>query len=209
MDSRYLRRYANLTALIYLLSERKITLLDPASWDDTNDSHFLAVYRRKKRLKCVLALCFTQTEESYHHWRVFAPGSDGVCIRFKRSDLLKAVRDRSGFRQESVTYVKLGKARRTSLATEELPFVKRFAFAHESEFRVIYESETGREPKLLDIPISLSSIGKVTLSPWLQPPLFHNVKKMLQSIKGCSGLTIQRSTLISNAEWKALGDASS
>jgi hypothetical protein len=38
MSEDYLRRYTDLTALIYLLHQRKITLLDPSSWDDKNDS---------------------------------------------------------------------------------------------------------------------------------------------------------------------------
>ena len=50
-----LRRYTNIPALIYLLTARKITLLDPASWDDKNDLHFLSLYREKKSLETVLA----------------------------------------------------------------------------------------------------------------------------------------------------------
>jgi hypothetical protein len=84
-----LRRYTSLPALIYLLSNRAITLLDPSSWDDSNDSHFLALYRDKKRLNCVLAICFTQVSERYHHWRVFGDGSSGICIQFVRSKLLE------------------------------------------------------------------------------------------------------------------------
>jgi hypothetical protein len=34
----YLRRYTDIPALVYLLAERKITLVDPQSWDDANDS---------------------------------------------------------------------------------------------------------------------------------------------------------------------------
>jgi hypothetical protein len=41
-------------------------------------------------LKTVLALCFTQATEHYHHWHVFAGGSSGVCIGFDRDALLKA-----------------------------------------------------------------------------------------------------------------------
>jgi hypothetical protein len=44
MSEDYLRRYTDLTALIYLLHKRKITLLDPASWDDKNDSFYLSKY---------------------------------------------------------------------------------------------------------------------------------------------------------------------
>ena len=62
--AKFLRRYTNLPALLYLLRERKITLLDPASWDDKNDSYFLSLYHQKKQLKSVLALCFTPAFET-------------------------------------------------------------------------------------------------------------------------------------------------
>jgi hypothetical protein len=60
--TKFLRRYTN------LLKEQKITLLDPESWEDKNDSHFMSLYRKKKSLKSVLALCFTQASETFHHW---------------------------------------------------------------------------------------------------------------------------------------------
>ena len=66
-----LRRYTRYTdspALVYLLKEQKVTLLDPQSWDDSNDSYYLRLYRERKRLQSVLALCFTQASETYHHW---------------------------------------------------------------------------------------------------------------------------------------------
>ena len=75
MSKEFLRRYTDVPALIYFLRERKITLLDPQSWDDSNDSHYLTLYREKNRLRSVLALCFTQTSETYHHWRVFSGGT--------------------------------------------------------------------------------------------------------------------------------------
>lgn len=77
-----MRRYTELPSLIYMLAYRKITLLDPSSWDDKNDSYFFSLYRDKVKLKSVLALCFTQARDTYHHWRVFAPGSadvPGIC----------------------------------------------------------------------------------------------------------------------------------
>jgi hypothetical protein len=188
------------------LREHKISLLDPQSWDDSNDSHYLTLYREKKKLKSVLALCFTQADETYHHWRVFAGGSSGVCIRFKRLDLLKAIRKKAGIRTGAVAYLTLAKIRNKRLATEDLPFLKRYAFEHENEFRMTYESKTIKASKL-DIAITLSCIDRITLSPWIHPELAPGLKEMLWSIKGCSTLDIVRSTLIGNEEWKSLGEA--
>lgn len=207
MTNHSLRRYTDLPALLYLLREQKITLLDPQSWDDSNDSHYLALYREKKKLKSVLAVCFTQAGETYQHWRVFAGGSDGVCIRFRRSALLKAVKKHAGVRAGSVTYLTLTKARKETPAVEDLPFLKRYAFQHENEFRMIYESKREHVTNL-DIAIPLNCIERITLSPWMHSDLSAGVKERLHSIAGCSSIEIVRSTLISNEEWKALGEAS-
>jgi hypothetical protein len=208
-NGRHLRRYTDLPALIYLLSERKLTLLDPRSWDDRNDSNYLSVYRRKKNLKSVLALCFTQASETYHHWRVFSSGSSGACIRFKRSELLKTMNAHPGIRSNIVQYLTLDKMREKKrnkkLAVNDLPFLKRYAYGHEEEFRIIYESKATKL-RTLDIDILLSSIDTITLSPWISEALSANVKRTLKSIQGCSKLRIVRSTLISNEEWKKFAE---
>lgn len=189
-----------------MLSERQITLLDPQSWDDKNDSHYLRLYQEKKNLKTVLAICFAQANETYHHWRVFAQGSSGACISFNRRVLFTALKQESDLRMEPVNYLTLREIRDKVPATEELPFLKRYPFQNEQEFRVVYESTKRTIPKL-DIPIPLSCIYKVTLSPWLPKVLSDHMKAVLRGIPGCSGLKIKRSTLISNEEWKRLGES--
>lgn len=206
VSSKYLRRYTDIPALIYLLSERKITLLDPQSWDDSNDSHYLALYREKKRLKSVLALCFSRSPETYHHWRVFANGSSGVCVHFLRSELLAAVRKQEGLRYRSVRYLTLTRIRNMEIESRDLPFLKRSAYEHEDEFRMIYESRTKEIPSL-DVEIPLSCIDRITLSPWVAEPLAEPLRERLKSIDGCSRVKIVRSTLINNDEWKSFGEA--
>lgn len=208
MSSGYLRRYTDLTALVYLLRNRNLTLLDPSSWDDSNDSYYLTLYKEKRGLKSVLALCFTDTDERYHYWRVFAPGPSGVCVRFRRSELEEAAAKQGGLQMRSVNYLRLEDLRDRRVKTKELPFLKRFAFQHESEVRMIYESKA-RKVRKLDIPLSLSCLDKVTLSPWIHPILFDHVKELLRSIDGCKKLDVLRSTLIGNEEWKSLGENAS
>jgi hypothetical protein len=202
---KYLRRYTDIPALLCLLREQRITLLNPETWDDKNDSYFLKLYQEKNGLESVLALCFTRTSETYHHWRVFANGASGVCITFKRDQLLEAVEKESGVRTGPVKYLKLAAMRHMKLATRDLPFWKRYPFEHEREFRMIYESR--EKVKSIDIPIPLSCIDRVTLSPWLNQRLCTHVKRNLWSIAGCRNLEIVRSTLISNEEWKNFGES--
>jgi hypothetical protein len=206
MTKSVLRRYTDIPSLIYLLSERKITLLDPRAWDDRNDSRYLAIYREKRGLASVLALCFTQSDETYHHWRVFADGPAGVCVRFERSQLLSAINGHVVVRAQTVKYRKLSEMDDANPRVSDLPFLKRFAFGHEKEFRVIYESKT-KTCSSLDVPIPLSCIERITLSPWVHNQLSKHLKSTLKAIKGCAGLEIVRSTLIGNQQWQRYGES--
>ncbi len=206
MDEVYYRRYTELPSLIHMLTYSELTLLDPRSWDDKNDSYFLSKYREKKKLKSVLALCFTQAKETYHHWRVFAPGSAGMCVRFKGSALEPSIRKITGLRFKPVEYLTVAELRKKGITTSKLPFSKRFAFQPENEVRLLWESKT-EERTSLSIPISLFAISRITLSPWLHPSLADEVKSLLKSVDGCKKLNIYRSTLISNSEWMKHGAA--
>src|SRR5262249_49945020 len=154
---------------------------------------YLSLYQQNKRLKSVLALCFTQVTERYHHWRVFANGSSGVCIAFKKPELLKAIDSIAEIRKQSVNYLTLNQIRDKILSVEELPFLKRAPFGDEEEFRVIYESKT-KKLTSFDVEIPLECIDKITLSPWLHPRLSESVKELIRCVDGCEAVRISRST---------------
>jgi hypothetical protein len=204
MPDNVLYRYTDLPALIYLLKEEAITLIDPQSWDDKNDSHFFQLYKQKKKLKTVLALCFTQQGETYHHWRVFAQGSSGVRIEFWRPKLLAAVKKQSGLRTGSVRYLTIDKINRKPIKIASLPFLKRHAFKPENEFRLVFESKTDPKPSL-NIPIPFDCISRITLSPWMHPSLDTHLKEVIRSL--LPRAQVVRSTLISNVTWKKAGDS--
>jgi len=204
MTKNFLRRYTDLPSLIYTLSKRKLTLSNPILWDDINDSHYLLRYRDQKRLGSVLALCFTQTDDSYQLWRVFANGPSGVCVIFKRDKLLSAFTNDSKIRMGNVNYFTLKKIRKHKPKLDQLPFVKRWPFKNEGEFRIIYNSKTDNLASH-DISISLASISRILLSPWLHKNLSDSIKAALRSIDGCSTLDIVRSTVVDNEEWKRIG----
>src|ERR1043166_1220865 len=100
----FLRRYTSVPALLHMLQNKKITLLNPGTWDDRNDAFFRNQYKQQAQLKTVLAFCVASAPETYHHWRVFTPGSDGVCITFRRDALLAAFPHNSNIRAKNLRY---------------------------------------------------------------------------------------------------------
>ena len=204
MTSTTFRRYTNMAAAIHLLQKRQITLLDPSTWDDRNDAFFMSEYKQRTNAASVLALCFAESHETYHHWRVFSHVSDGVCIEFDKEGLLEAFNRDPGTRHGTMNYTLLKEAKKMAdIDVEQLPFLKRWPYGDEAEYRVVHVDSDVSKP-FHDVPISLSHVRRITLSPWLAKPLSESVKKTLKSIEGCSNLKIYRSTLIDNQEWKKL-----
>jgi hypothetical protein len=204
MTERTYRRYTNLASALHILRNRCLTLLSPETWDDRNDAFFMAEYKRLKGAKTVLAICLAEREETYHHWRLFSHGADGVCLEFDREILLSALAGANGVRHQLVDYELVTDVNRMEdVDLERLPFMKRWPYGDEQEYRVVYV-DTEREFASCSIPIDLASITRITLSPWLAPELVAVVKEVLKSLPGCSTKKVYRSTLIDNNEWKKL-----
>ena len=198
---RILRRYTNLAAVIHHLQTKTITMLDPATWDDRNDTFFLQKYKIEQNAKTVLALCFSQQFETYHHWRVFAGGVDGVCIHFDKERLINTLDEANGFEHKIMNYKSIKQLNEYPPKLEELPFLKRKPYEDEEEYRIIYVDKR-KTLESLPIDIKISWIKRITLSPWVPKALARSAKGILKSIDGCGNLRVVRSTLIENEKWK-------
>ena len=190
-----------------MLQKKQITLLDPASWDDKNDSWFMQEFKDILGATTVLATCFAESDETYHHWRVFSSGSDGVCIEFDKAAVLSAFEGVQAIRVGPVRYRLISTLRkRDHIDPEELPFLKRAPYEPECEYRVVYVETSAGPLETKSFPIEIEWIKRITLSPWMRPELRPSVAKTLKAIEDWNDLKIVRSTLVSNREWRALTD---
>ena len=202
MSRFYFRRYTTLPILLDVLSNKRLTLLDPKNWDDKNDSYFIELYKNRKNLKSVLALCFAEVPDTYHHWKVFAGNDSGVCIVFYKDILLNYFGE--GFRKQKVDYPFRDNMEFEIDDFENLPFVKRYAFRDEREFRIIYEDKR-REIATKDVDIPLKSIEHILINPWMPKSVYSSVKKVIRNIEGCRNIKILRTTMVEDERWKRIG----
>ncbi|MEK7994686.1 MAG: DUF2971 domain-containing protein [Planctomycetota bacterium] len=200
----FLNRYTDLPALIHVLNTKCVTLLDPLTWDDKNDSYFMAEYKERHRAKTLLALCFSEADETYHHWRVFSHGSQGVCIKFDKVKFLKQFEIDNRIKHGKMRYaVRSAFAAPRTIRLEELPFLKRRQYEDEREYRIVYlNKETAHQTK--DYRINIDWISRITLSPWLPSAMQDAIKRTLRSIDGCEHLRISPSTATNSERWKNL-----
>lgn len=202
--STFVRRYTDLPFLFDYLRTKELVLLSPKTWDDKNDSFFVEQYAKVKGFQSTYALCLAEAPETYHHWKVFTSGSSGVCIEFKKDDLVTHALKVPGLRAEPVTYITIKSLRASKPETDQLPFLKRYAFGDEAEFRLfVARHEVFTAPIRFAVPAN--AVNRIVLSPWIPKSVSDQVKATIKEINGCKTLKVFRSTLIENEGWKKLG----
>lgn len=200
MGIKHLFRYTDLPSLVGILRNKSLTLLDPQSWDDKNDSNFISIYKEKSGMASVLALCFTRSSETYHHWKVFSQGSSGVRITLDEDRIRESIKKIPGMQMNDVEYIKIEDLRTQNLDQNRLPFLKRWPYSHESEVRLLWESKDTNNSSF-QLPFDAKCISEITLSPWLHSNLHQCVVETLKSIDGFENINVRKTTLINNSEW--------
>lgn len=194
------RRYTDLASLLDMLRRRTITLLRPDTWDDRNDRLMMKTYADCLDLKTLLALCLTSRGETYHHWKVFTDKSNGVCIHFRRDEFKQAMRA-AGVRVEKVRYLKLEQLVADDHPIETLPFLKRFGFGDEGEYRAVYKNKVA-EDHLKQVKIDLNIIERISLNPWMPKSVFESVRATIEAQRQGAAFTVNHSSLIDNQRWR-------
>lgn len=205
MSESQFRRYTTLPYLLDMLHHKRLTLLDPARWEDKNDAYFLKIYKEKMGYASVLALCFAEAPEAYHHWKIYSGNPSGVCIEFFKGRLLSHFDPKKGFIHAGIQYKTINKLRENTLHTGEMPFIKRYAYKGEEEYRVIFQSKD-EKVSVKQILINLDTISKITVSPWIDSTSYKSIKLTINKIKDCEHIKVQKSTITENNEWKRIAD---
>ncbi len=196
-ESRKLNRYIQLPILLDILSRRKLVLLGPNRWPDRNDAELIEHYRLQSQFDTILAICMSHGDETLHTWKAYASGVGGCCIQFDRDLFLESFPASSGFRHGEVTYKKLNDKSEFSL--DDLPFIKRWPYRCEEEYRIIWSGHGHKES--LDVEINPKSIQRITVSQDMPASVFSNIKNHLQKFDGIRGVGVYRSTLYENKKW--------
>jgi len=201
----FLNRYTSIPVLLDILLKERLVLLDPSTWEDKNDSYYLLRYQNKKCLKTLLAICFTSSRETSHHWKVYANSISGVCIEIDRAELIKIVEQHKDFKYRDVEYPPIKTLTNKKPNVEDMPFIKRYPFKDEKEFRIIYESADAKH-STYELKINLAIIKKITFSPIIPLPIFETIKELIEKNIDCKGIVLNRSSLLENEQWKKIAD---
>lgn len=198
-----LRRYTSLAVLIDMIQRRAISFMNPAFWDDRNDAFSLERFRQLEDCGSVLALCLTGADETYHHWKVFSPGMEGVCVWFDRDGLIEQFEeDSEDLLHGDVTYHTISELKSMHPSADRIPFLKRVQFADEREYRFLITEDDPHIDRC-EQSLDLSLVTRITLSPWMPISIADSVKATIAALPGHS-IRVYRSTLVENRDWKSV-----
>lgn len=122
-------------------------------------------------------------------------------MEFDKTSLLQTLRGLDGFRHQSVDYPFIQDLEKPMPHISAWPFLKRYAFKDEKEYRIIFESAT-KELREKSVPIDLTCIRSIIFSPWLPSKIENSVVTVVRSIEGCADLKLRASRLLENTRWR-------
>ena len=175
-----------------------MVLLNPATWEDKNDAEPIINCRKNTEIPNIFAICFGIGVETIHHWNTYASGISGCCIEFDEIKLLNSFRQKEGIRYGDVEYKRISEVTRNKPKFNKIPFLKRYPYQCEKEFRIIWEGETNS--KAVEFDIDLCSINKITLNQEMPDTIVDVIKGLCKEVSG-RALKINRSTLYQNEKW--------
>jgi hypothetical protein len=181
-----LNRFTTLPFLLDMVINERLIFSNPENWDDKNDSKVLDIYKKKKykgkKGVKLFALCFLKDHETIHHWKSFADGISGCCIEFDKKNLTELLSKYEDVRFGSVIYKRLKDLGDGAIdeCVNTIPFIKRWPYRFEKEFRVIWDGITNENSHEISIK-GYNIVTKITLSPNLKEsdPLFITIQKFL------------------------------
>jgi len=194
-----LNRFTTLPILLDLLQRKKLTLLNPKLWEDKNDTEIILEYKKRKKIKNLFAACFTDDDETIHHWKTFSNGSSGCVIEFDFDKLIDIVEKIPGLIHGKVIYRRLIDVQKNKIPIDKMPFTKRWPYRCEEEYRIIIENKEDIDFFEIDIPLNI--INKVTISQQMPKKIYDTIKEYLQEAPGNPEHRISHSTLYENSRW--------
>jgi hypothetical protein len=201
MELKKLNRFTSLPVLLDLLKRKRLVLLDPAVWEDKNDSEIMSEYQKRKRAGKLFALCFSQGDETIHHWKTFADGISGCCIEFDAARLENHLTPHPGIRHGPVKYKKITEVDKSRIEIDAIPFTKRWPYRCEEEYRIIWEGDSTEDQ--FEIGIDLHVINKITISQRMPVPVYNTIREYLREAFANPEKRINRSTIYANQIWIA------
>ena len=88
----------------------------------------------------------------------------------------------------------------SEISVYDLPFMKRYGFKDEKEFRLVYASKSDNVSHYISVDQRM--VNRIIFNPWIPAANVDALKAVLRSVDGWSELDLEKSSLIDNSQWE-------
>ena len=114
-------------------------------------------------------------------------------------NVIKILNKIDGVRHKKISYQKINELKPKSFDLKQMPFIKRFPYKIEKEYRVIWEGKGNDKPIEIEIPLEI--IERITISGKMPSNVFETIKTLIESKLDSRKIKIYRSTIYENKKW--------
>lgn len=212
-----INRFIELEHVYDMLQNKRLIFPTHHSWDDKNDVELINEYQKRKGIKKIFLYCCLNESETIHHWEYFfkregKKDAVGCCVEFKREELIsclkKEVKRKGGkFRHAKVKYKKIGEIDSSKIQIGDMPFIKRWPYRYEKEYRLIWEGEDSEDiikiksAELLQWRFDLSIIKRITVSGKISEEEFKSIKEKILGFSGGGCIEVNHSKVYEYPRW--------
>jgi hypothetical protein len=185
----------------------KLALTTQRGWQDKNDIFTIECFKALTGRRAVRICCLADTKNTFHHWKVFCPAKDGVCVVFKTDMLSEALESKGVFLRSMhyINIVRLGELGRIDPA--ELPYLKWDRYQDEREYRALWSRKKEMGPDLVrSIQIPAGAIESIIVSPLISErrtrAIIEQLKGMVAAYQKLKRIKILRSGTRDSSKWR-------
>lgn len=197
-----LYRYTKHQYALEMIRTKEIVIPEPRGWDDVNDLEGLLQYQRIVGLVGLGVLCMTSEPDTYHHWKLYAHGQEGIALVFDRKKMREWARTHRGTRLQSIRYVRMQDLKDLDVSLTRLPYLKRWGYRSEREWRLLYEADVSSQ--LFKLPFPSEALSRIVINPWANIDEYAEMKDEYESILDRRVVRVTRTELVNSQTWRVL-----
>lgn len=200
-SSGILRHYTKYEYILKILRTKKLTLVKPDNWLDQNDRE-IAEYVSKKMGKSIYFQCYTKSSQKHHFWGAPDNCNPKLCIDLDYKKLT-ALATQHNYKFHKIDYIKDRDISSLSIKSNlDALFKKRNIYSDENEYRMVFVANQICSDFTYHVPIDLTVVKSITVSPFASPKKFDEIKHDLRKINGCQDLRVEHSRATNMRTWQ-------
>jgi len=199
-----LKKYTQIRFLEDILTNNRLHLANPESWEDKNDVKLIEHYRSQMGIKDIRILCMNESADRYHFWKIYGQERQGVCLWFDKTIFIENECNNLNYPKticETVQYKNKEDLQGAPPPLSSLPFLKRAQYRDEKEFRIVRTYDESIKENDDFFEFNPASLKQIFINDWLNGKELAAIKSIVKSFPEHKNIVVKQNKTLGFQEW--------